>query len=102
MKNVDGARFCNGCGNSLTGPPRDYRRDKPEECDECSSHTREGSIFWGIIVLLIGLWIIFEFGLKRIEGMPGWVYGAEFCWLIPVVIGIAILIGAFRIIAGKK
>ena len=102
MKNADQARFCNGCGNPLTGHPRDYRGKKPDECDECDSSTKEGSIFWGIIVLLIGLWVIFEFGLKKIEGMPDWVYGADICWLIPIVIGIAIIVGAFRIITGKE
>lgn len=103
MKNADGARFCNGCGTTLTGHPMDYRKKgKPDECDECDSSTKEGSFFWGIIVLLIALGVIF-YGLQQIPGMPDWLpEGERFCWLIFVVIGIAILMGAFRLITGRQ
>jgi uncharacterized membrane protein YhdT len=69
------------------------------ECDkECAGTPRSNRIFWGIMLLLVGLWLLFEFGLKNIQGLPGWVYTFEFWWIIPVALGIVIIIAAVRML----
>jgi len=93
-QNEDAAEFCSKCGASLTGAKRKER----EECEECAGKSRTSTIIWGAIIIIIGLGIIFEFGLKNIQGLPQWVYDVEFWWIIPVIIGIAILIAGIRMI----
>ncbi|MCK5547628.1 MAG: zinc-ribbon domain-containing protein [Thermoplasmata archaeon] len=110
-RNEDDAHFCKGCGAPMAEVGRDFqrepqrRRDKEcePECDkECSGKTtRSTRIFWGVIILLIGLWIIFEFGISNIAGMPQWVYDFEFWWIFAVIIGLAIIIAAIRMIFKK-
>ena len=88
-KNEDDARFCNSCGAPLGGVVREQRRD---QCDEdCSGTTRKGSWFWAIIVILIGLWIIFDFGVKNIQGLPPALADFQFWWIFPIVIGIVVI-----------
>ena len=88
-KNEDDARFCNGCGAPLGVGVREQRKD---QCDQdCSGTSHKGSWFWAIIVILIGLWIIFEFGLKNIRGLPPELANFELWWIFPIVIGIVVI-----------
>ena len=105
-QNDEGAQFCNKCGGNLVGPQRHYPKKRDEQCenqceDECQSNSKENAIFWGIVVVLIGLYVVFEFGVKRIDGLPSWVYNFEFCWILPILIGLAILAAGVRIIVKK-
>jgi uncharacterized membrane protein YvbJ len=91
-KNKDRATFCNKCGMSLSGENEwRRRRDHDDDCEkECSG--KEGSRFpWGIIFILIGLWVIWEWGIKNMDGMPEWVEDFQFWWVFPIFIGIAIM-----------
>jgi uncharacterized membrane protein YvbJ len=98
-QNEEAAQFCNKCGANLKGPPRQWDKKKEDQCEEeCQGGSKENKAFWGIIVLLIGIWIIFEFGIKNIPGRPSWVDNFEFWWIIPVVIGIAILVAGIRMV----
>ncbi|UCE74669.1 MAG: zinc-ribbon domain-containing protein [Methanomassiliicoccales archaeon] len=102
-QNEDGAQFCNKCGATLMGPPRDYKKQREDKCEEeCAGSPRGSSIFWGVIIALIGLWIVFEFGIKNISGMPDWVYDFEFWWIIPVIIGLAIIIAGLKMVMKKN
>ncbi len=100
-RNDEDARFCNSCGASLTGgtgkAEPEWRKKAEDEC----AKTRGGQIFWGLIVVFIGAWLIFEFGIKNIEGLPQWVYELTPWWIIPVIIGIAIIIAGVRLAAGR-
>ncbi len=105
-KNEDGAEFCSKCGDSLTGSKKAYEKEWEDRCEEdCAGGKRGGPpIFWGIVVILIGLWILFEFVLKNIgalEGLPSWIQNFEFWWLIALVISVAIILSGFRIITRK-
>jgi uncharacterized membrane protein YvbJ len=98
-QNADDALYCSGCGASLTTGKMDTGKEMEKKCDDtCSGRGRTGSVFWGIIVALIGLWVIFEFGIKNITGLPSWVYDIQWGWIFGLVIGIAILIGGLSII----
>lgn len=97
-QNPEDSIFCNSCGASLaTGQRREKECD--DRCEEeCSGRSRVGILFWGTIIILIGLWFIFEFGVKKISGLPDWVYSFEWGWVFAVVIGIAILAAGINII----
>ncbi len=101
-KNEDDAEFCAKCGASLTGAKKDYEKDWDKRCEEeCAGGKHGAPVFWGIIVILVGLWILFEFVLKNIgalEGLPSWVQNFEFWWLIALVIAVAIILSGVRII----
>ena len=93
-KNEDDAKFCNKCGNSLTGPVNvGYKED---DC-VCSEDKRNPMvpIFWGIVVILIGLWIAVNFVFK--EYQPSFMKDIS-CWgLIILIIAIAIILTGIRI-----
>jgi uncharacterized membrane protein YvbJ len=108
-KNEDAARFCNSCGANLAGPyphaepgkdwerrGKEYERECQDSDRDCGGTSRSSRVFWAIIIILAGLWIIFEFGVRNIQGLPAWVYTFQFWWIIPVIIGIAIIIMAIR------
>lgn len=91
-QNPEGAKYCSNCGNSLTGVRWDREREVDKRCEEmCAGRGRTGKIFWAIVIILIGIWITWEFGLKNIEGLPDWVYSFSFWWIIPLIVGIAII-----------
>ena len=99
-KNEDDARFCNSCGAPMGGVVMGQRREqRRDQCDEdCSGTSRGGSWFWAIIVVLVGLWIIFEFGVRNIQGIPQALQDFEFWWIFPIIIGLAIIVLGVRML----
>jgi len=106
-KNEDDAKFCSKCGASLTGSKKDYEKEWEDRCEEdCAGGKRGGPpIFWGIIVILIGLWIIFGLIIPETElanNLPSWLVNFEWWWLIGLIIAIAIIVTGIRIIFRRK
>jgi ribosomal protein L40E len=106
-QNDKDAEFCKKCGTSLIGKGKTHKKDDP--CDEeCVVGKRSpfSSIFWGIIVILVGLWILFEAVIKRNENissqLPDWLVNFEFWWLIGLIIAIAIIMTGVRILVNRK
>ncbi len=104
-KNEDDAEFCKKCGDSLSGLKKGY--DKDDKCEEeCAVGKRSplAPFFWGIVVILVGLWIFFEIVLKNTGyygSLPAWVQNFEFWWIIGVLIALAVIITGIRIIMKK-
>ena len=99
-KNDDDATYCNDCGTSLTGTPGNNK--KKEECEEeCFGGSRVGPYIWGLIIILIGLTIVVNSGLDKIEGME-WLQSIDMGWLLPFIIGIAIILMGARMLLKKK
>jgi tetrahydromethanopterin S-methyltransferase subunit E len=102
-KNEDDAEFCSKCGDSLTG----VSKKEEDQCDEaCAVGKRSpiAPIFWGIIVILIGFWIIFGLIIPETEfanNLPSWFLNFEWWWLIGLAIAIAIIVTGFRILTKK-
>ena len=115
-ENDEDAAFCKSCGAPIPpaapeggaeGKPGMYppgyeldrrggrappRKDFEKECEEeCQEGGRQHSWFWGLIIILIGLFIIFEAGIKNIDGVPDWIKDIQVWWVIPVLIGIMIV-----------
>jgi hypothetical protein len=106
-QNEDDSVFCKQCGSDLKagtgGPaPTDHKPRKSkqdEECEkDCKGSDKEQAWFWGIIVVLVGAWVIWEFGLKNVVDVPEEIGDFEFCWLIWIIVGIAIIAAGFRMI----
>ena len=102
QQNADGAQFCSSCAAPLGAVRRDREKECERNCeDECHGAPRGGSVIWGVIIALIGLYVVIEFGLKNVEGMPPWITDFQFWWIIPVIIGIAIIIAGIRVMSKK-
>ena len=104
-KNEDDAEFCKKCGASLSGKSMDHKKGDPCE-EECVVGKRSSyaPIFWGAIVILVGLWILFEFVLKNTvfkNQLPVWLEDFSFWWLIGLIIAIAVIMTGIRILVKK-
>ena len=98
-KNEDDSEFCKKCGASLTVIKKGHEKD-----DDCVCSGSEQNplvpVFWGIVVILIGLWIVFSFVIPR-SYLPAGLQDFS-CWgLISLIIAIAIILTGFRILTKK-
>ena len=115
-KNEEDAAFCKKCGNNLHGPSSGpgpvtgtaaaaYTSDKSkeeQECErDCEGGNRENSAWWAIIIMIIGAWIIWEFGLKHVFGTPEWMNDDIFCTAIWIMVGIAVVAAGIRMVMRK-
>lgn len=85
-------------------PPqrKGYEKDFEKECEEeCSKGGGTNAWFWGLIIVLIGAFIIFEAGIKSLDGLPDWVYRIELWWLIPTLIGLMIIVAGLRVLSRR-
>lgn len=111
-KNDEDATFCKKCGNNLHGPtsgpgpapahPPPGRGKEDEECErDCKGSDRESAVWWAIIVIIIGAWVMWEFGLRHLVDEPDWMSDDFFCTAIWIMIGIAILAAGVRMVMRK-
>jgi len=101
-KNEEDADFCSKCGASLTGIKKE--EDRCEEACVVGKHSPYASVFWGIIVILIGLWIIFGLVIPKTnlaDSLPNWFINFEWSWLIGLIIAIAIIATGIRLLIKK-
>ena len=102
-KNPEDAKFCNQCQTPLMGTRVDHGKRMEKECeDDCGGSSRGSSIFWGVIVILIGLFILIEFVLPEITTLPSWLSDFEWWWLIGLLIALFIISAGIRIIIKKR
>lgn len=97
-KNEDDAEFCKKCGASISDLKK---HDNDDDC-VCSGSKRNplAPVFWGIVVVLIGLWIIISFIVPSdylSENLQNFSFGG----LIILIIAIAIILTGLRIITKK-
>lgn len=106
-RNEEDAAFCKGCGKPMEGPAGkppeagpapapermyEFQREWDDRCEEECTTKGQYSWIWGAIVVLIGLGIIIEFGIKNVEGVPDWVQDVDIWWMIPVLFGVLIIL----------
>ena len=107
IKNDDDAEFCKKCATSLKGSAKDLKKEQGDKCEEeCAVGEKNpfAKYFWGAIVILIGLWIIFSLVIPQTEladRLPNWLVNFEFWWLIGLIIAIAIIMTGIRILIRK-
>jgi len=106
-KNEDDAKFCAKCGGSLDISAKDRKKDHDDRCEEeCAvgKHSPYAPIFWGAIVIIIGLWIVFSLVIPQTElanSLPSWLVDFDFWVIIGIIIAIAFIITGIRIITKK-
>jgi len=106
-KNEDDAGYCKKCGASLDVSKKEQEQEWNRRCeDECAGGKggRGWAIFWGVIIVLVGLLIIFEViikGLARTYHQLDWVNSVEFGWIFAAVIAIFIIIFGLRILSRR-
>ena len=102
-KNEDDAVFCKSCGASLTGVKSEHDRHRNERCeDECAGGQsgRGWGLFWGVIIILIGLAILFEVVIKdmaKTYSWLSWVNTVQWNWIFACVVAIFIIIFGLRV-----
>ena len=96
-KNEEDAKYCAKCGSPLSDIDHEYKDD---DC-VCEGNNRNPlvPIFWGITVILIGLWIIFQFVIP--SNYLSSLQDFSFCGLILLIIAIAIILTGIRIMTKK-
>ena len=105
-QNDDDAEFCKKCGNSLTSTVKAPKK-RNDQCDEeCAVGERSpwSKFFWGIILILFGLWIVFSVVIPNTslaDDLPSWIVHFEFWWLIGLIIAVAIIMTGIRIMIRK-
>ena len=100
-KNEDEAEFCSKCGISLTGKVKAKDGDHCEESCVAGEQSPYKPIFWGLIVIIIGLWIIFEVVIPD-SYLPYWLQEFSFWWFIGLIIAIAFIITGIRMMTKKN
>lgn len=98
-KNEEDAEFCKKCGASLKGVAKDFEKDDDCVCSG-SKQNPYVPVFWGIVVILFGLWIIFSFVIPSTY-LPMGMHNFSFWSLIILIIAIAIILTGFRILSKK-
>ena len=101
-QNADDAKFCNSCAAPLAPTYMERRKAREDECEqECPASGRRAPLFWGVIIVLIGLMIALE-GMRNVPGMRETFAQVEFWWIIPLVIGIAIIVFGVAMVTRKR
>ena len=106
-KNEEDAEFCKKCSNSLITTGKIRKKDHDDRCEEeCAVGEKSpyAKFFWGAIVILIGLWIIFSLVIPEtqfVDDLPSWLVNFEFWWIIGLLIAIAFIITGLRIVIKK-
>jgi uncharacterized membrane protein YvbJ len=107
IQNDDDATYCKSCGNSLHGHKYSYDRNRDNRCEEECAGGKNGrgwAMFWGVIIILIGLAIFFELVLKQMATTYtwlSWVDTFQWNWIFAAVIAIFIIVFGIRVISHK-
>jgi uncharacterized membrane protein YvbJ len=101
-QNSDDAAFCNKCGAGLHADRTAPGKDWDKQCEnECAGGPKGASVFWGIIVVLIGfavaMWALNESNVN----LPQWLEDLNIGLMIGLVIAAALVITGISIIVKK-
>jgi hypothetical protein len=99
-KNEDDAEFCKKCGTQLKGKIRSH--DNDDDC-VCGSNKQNpfSSVFWGLAVIIFGLWILFSFVIPR-DYLPTVFHEITFWGLLVLIFVLAIILTGLRILTKNK
>lgn len=105
-KNEDDAEYCSKCGTSLTGLAKGTKKSGDRCEEECAIGERSSiaKYFWGVIIIILGIWIVVEFILRKIEDPPewlAWVIDFNFWWVVGIIIALIFIVTGIRIISKK-
>jgi len=107
-KNDDDADFCKKCSVSLKTTGKNSKKEHDDKCEEECAVGKKSPVakyFWGFVVILVGLWIMFSMVLPRTglgSSLPTWLTEFDFWWLIGLIIAVAIIVTGLRIIFSER
>ena len=99
-KNEDDAEFCKKCGTQLKGKIRDHKDDDDCVCGD-NKQNPFTSVFWGIAVILFGLWILISFVIPQ-EYIPTAFRDISFWGLLIIIFALAIVLTGLRILTKNR
>ena len=102
-QNPDDATFCNACGGPLQAKKAVTGKDWDKQCEnECAGGPKGASVFWGIIVTLIGvsiaIWALKESSID----LPQWLEDLDVGLIFGIVIAAALIVTGISIIVKKS
>jgi len=102
-QNTDEAEFCSKCGAPLRAPMMGMQKQRDERCEEeCAGGKKGASVFWGILVIIIGIavlfWALNEGGMM----MPAWITSNSFVMLIGIIIALALVVTGISIVIKRQ
>jgi uncharacterized membrane protein YvbJ len=106
-KNEDDAEFCKKCAKPLKDTAKDRKKEHDDKCEEeCAVGKKSpyAKLFWGALIIVIGLAILFNVVIQNTSlknELPSWLVNFEFWWVIGLLIAVAFIITGLRI-AFKK
>ncbi|UCH71492.1 MAG: zinc-ribbon domain-containing protein [Thermoplasmatales archaeon] len=106
-KNDDDAEFCKKCSVSLKDTAKDRKKAQDEKCEEdCAvgKHSPYAKVFWGALVILIGLAILFNVVIEQTtlgDKLPEVLKDFDFWWIVLLLIAVAFIITGLRIATRK-
>lgn len=107
VKNDDDSVYCKKCGIDLNNPKKQTEKDCEHRCEEECEGGQSGkgwSTFWGVIIILIGVAILFEFVLKGFAKnitWLSWLTSMQWSWVFAAVIALFIILFGVRILTNK-
>lgn len=106
-KNDDDAEFCKECAKSLKDTAKDRKKEHDDKCEEeCAVGKKSpyAKLFWGALIIIIGLAILFNVVIQNTslkDELPSWLVNFEFWWIVGLLIAVAFIVTGLRI-AFKK
>lgn len=101
-QNPENAEFCGKCGANLRMPMMGQQKECDKNCDDqCAGGRRGASLFWGVLVIVIGvavaIWALSEGGVR----LPAWITTNSVGMLIGIIIAIALVVTGISIIVRR-
>ena len=70
----------------------DHEREWDDRCEEeCTGGSGRYSWIWGALIILLGIWVALELGIKNIPGIPEEIKDFDFWWVLPLLFGILLV-----------
>jgi ribosomal protein L40E len=98
-KNDDDAEFCKKCGTQLKGRIKEHYQDDDCVCGS-SKQNPFVPVFWGLAVIIFGLWILFSFVIPS-EYIPPLFHEISFWGFIVFIFALAIILTGLRILTKR-
>ena len=107
-KNDEDAEYCKKCSTALKGTAKDRKKEQDEKCEEeCAVGQKSpyAKLFWGALIVIIGLAILFNVVIENTpslkEQVPDVLKNFDFWWIIGLLIAVAFIVTGLRIATRK-
>jgi uncharacterized membrane protein YvbJ len=102
-KNDDDAEFCKKCSTALKGTGKITKKEQDDKCEEECAVGKQSpfaKVFWGALIIIIGLAILFNVVIENTslkDQLPKELVNFEFWWIIGLLIAVAFIVTGLRL-----